>query len=201
MKTRTDKEQAEYLSRKIEIKRKNGIDYTKELCEAIEFIFDHSDMNEELNMGENAREFMKMHSVILPEDKTRRLEILIENVEIVVPKLKYDHPDLKELIKDTYITLDAISNEIYNYSEEMFDDFDLPEDALIEKIGDLFLSTREKPQCAYYEITTEYVLSLINKLKDAIRSGDVKTMHATGNRLSLQSLQYEQLYKHRLTKE
>lgn len=201
MKTRSDKEQAEYLSRKIELKRKNCIDYTKDLCEAIGFILDHSDVNEELDMEENTREFMKMHSVILPEDKNKRLGILIDNVEKVVPKLKSDHPDLKELIKDTYITLDAISNEIYNYSEEMFEDFDLPEDALIEKIGDLFLSTREKPQGAYYEATTEYIHSLITKLKDAIQSRDLKTMHAVGNRLGLQSLQYEQLYRYRLSKE
>lgn len=106
MKTKTDKEQAEYLLNKIKLKEQNELDTTSELCEALEFIFEHSvDRDEEIDLEKHTKEYMQIHNVVLPEDTEKRLAILIENVEQLLPKIKYEHPGFREAVKDMYIRL------------------------------------------------------------------------------------------------
>ncbi len=201
MRTRTDKEQAEYLLNKIEMKERNGMDTTDELCEALEFIFEHSvDCDEEIDLEEHTKTFMKMHNTILPEDTAQRLEILIENVEHVLPKIKYGHPDFKESIKDMYITLDAISYAIYKYKEGTFYDIELPEDNFTDEINELYLA-EDCPEERYYELTANYIVVLINKLKESIKNNDIEILKTVGIRIGFQSLQYERIYSYNLIKE
>ena len=194
MKTRTDKEQAEYLLQKIEMKERSGLDNTEELCEALEFIFEHSvDRDEELDLEKHTKEFMKMHNIILPENTEQRLAILIENVEQLLPKMKYGHSGFKEAVKDMYITLDAISHSIYKYKEGTFYDVELPEDE-ISAISNKLYAEKDDPGEEYYKITTKYIAVLIEKLEKSFQTDDIVTIKTIGIRLGFQSMEYEYLY-------
>lgn len=202
MKIRTNKEQAEYLLQKIEMKERSGLDNTEELCEALEFIFEHSvDRDEEIDLEKCTREFMQMHNVILPEDTAQRLAILIKNVERLLPSISLKNPELKDSIKDMYITLDAIAYSIYKYKEGTFYDVELPEDKLSEGISELFLVKEGDPCEKYYELTVRRIVALIEKLKNTIQNDDIVILKTLGVRFGFQSLQYEQLYMYHLVKE
>lgn len=194
MKTKTDKEHAAYLLQKIELKERSGLDNTAELCEALEFLFEHSDdCDEEIDLEKHTKEFMKMHNIILPEDTKQRLAILIENVEKVLPKIKYGQPGFKEAVKDMYITLDAIGYAIYKYKEGTFYNIDLPEDEISYEATELY-ATKDDPGEKYYKITTRYIAVLIEKLKKSFQADDIVIIKTIGVRLGFQSLEYEQLY-------
>lgn len=136
---------------------------------------------------------MQIHNVVLPEDTEKRLAILIENVEQLLPKIKYGQPGFKEAVKDMYVTLNAISHSIYKYREGTFYDVELPEDE-ISAVSNKLYATKDDPGEEYYKITTKYIAVLIEKLKQSFQADDIVTIKTIGIRLGFQSLEYEYLY-------
>lgn len=198
MRKRTDKEQAEYLSNKIKMKELNGMDSTDEICDALELILTHDGGT--CDPDAYTKEFMRTHSIILPDDKDKRLEILMENIERILPGLKNDNPELNDIVRDAYITLDAVANEIWRYSDKETDDMEFPEDELMVQICNL-LPDKGKPEESYYIAVRKHLFFLMKTLRTSIQEKSIEKMNAVGLRANLQSMQFEQLYRYELIKE
>lgn len=191
--TEDQKKKAEYLRSKMKLEEINGVDDDDTLCDAIELF---ANISVDMPLINDEKDFMKLHGVILPEDKNQRLEVLLKHTETVLPLMHEEHPDLHNMIFDMSITLGAIDSVILNCSEEEHDNRGLPEDEAHEDLLEIInYDSKEGPREIYFVSMAKYIQALLNRIRIAIQENDIQTLQAAGMRLDLLALNYDQAYR------
>lgn len=198
MKNYSDQDKAKHLADKIALKKRNNMDYTGELYEAIEMMLSHSGEPED-----SIKEYEKLNSVVLPADNRTRIKTLIDDIKHFLPQLHQDSANVRTIVRNLELLFDSLDDTI---TEEFgqSDEYELPEDEILTEICVVYEqlpgksqdrseeTLRKKEQ--YFQLTIKYFSVLLDRLQCAIQEGDGAYAYVIGSRFGLQSIQLEQIY-------